>query len=224
MIPIAPAAFARSDLDTNEQVPRRTKAIAPFSEPLGSVVLKELFGSVDGPQRYGSTGFPSVPLSVPTSTSVWSAVTHAGGVGVRLGSNGTPGPRPGTAGVVTVIICAKMCLFETAATVIASGAVPGVLTEPKPKSARSFPAAIATTTPACVTPRTACMSASCPGSSSGPPPEKLITSIPSATADSKAATICADVALLPIGVGVLKTRWLPIQARGAIPERPLTGG
>ena len=44
------------------------------------------------------------------------------------------------------------------------------------------------------------------GSDSGPPPEKLTTSIPSMTVCSNAAAISGDSAMWPIGVGTLKTR------------------
>ena len=91
--------------------------------------------------------------------------------------------------VVTLSDGAKTWLFETAATEIASGAVPGEPTEPRPQSSRSFPAAITGTTPAFATLRTASTRASLRGSTCGPPPEKLITSMPSFTADSNAATI-----------------------------------
>jgi hypothetical protein len=62
------------------------------------------------------------------------------------------------------------------------------------------------TTPAAETFETASTSASLSGSVIGPPPEKLITFIPSRTADSKAATISGVCAVLPIAVGTLKTR------------------
>ena len=48
--------------------------------------------------------------------------------------------------------------------------------------------------------------ASFAGSVCGPPPEKLITSIPSATAASNAAMISGVFATWPIGVGTVKTR------------------
>ena len=95
-------------------------------------------------------------------------------------SAGAPGP-------VTVSSVPKTCRFETAATEIAAGALPGEPTEPRPKSSRSFPAEITGTTPAAATLLSASISASLAGSISGPPPEKLITSMPSFTAASKAA-------------------------------------
>ena len=109
-------------------------------------------------------------------------------------------------GAVTASACAKIWLFVTAATEIASGAVPGDPTDPRPKSSRSLPAAITGTTPADATLWTASTSASFAGSVIGPPPEKLITSIPSATADSKAATISGVLAERPLGVGTVNTR------------------
>ena len=99
-----------------------------------------------------------------------------------------------------------MWLFVTAATAMPAGAVPGDPVEPRPKSSRSFPAAITGTTPAAATFRTVSIIASLTGSVSGPPPEKLITFIPSPTADSNAATISGVFATWPIGVGTVKTR------------------
>ena len=90
---------------------------------------------------------------------------------------------------------------------IAAGAVPGEPTLPSPKSSRSFPAAITGTTPAAATFLTVSISASVAGSLSGPPPEKLITFMPSATADSNAAMISGVSAISPpSGVGTLNTR------------------
>src|SRR5438552_15557900 len=103
--------------------------------------------------------------------------------------------------VVTVTEGPKTWLFETAATEIASGAVPGEPTEPRPQSSRSFPAAITGTTTALATLRTASPSASLIGSTSGPPPEKLHTSIPSVTPHSNTATICGAKASYPLGAG-----------------------
>ena len=97
-------------------------------------------------------------------------------------------------------------VFETAATEIASGAVPGEPAVPMPKSSRSFPAEITGTTPAAATFAIVSIIASFAGSVSEPPPEKLITSMPSATAASNAATISGVFATWPIGVGTLKTR------------------
>ena len=101
---------------------------------------------------------------------------------------------------------ANTCVFDTAATVIASGAVPGEPTVPMPNSSRSLPAEITGTTPAAATLWTTSIIASFAGSVSAPPPEKLITSIPSRTADSNAAAISGVLAMCPIGVGTLKTR------------------
>ena len=100
----------------------------------------------------------------------------------------------------------KTWLFETAATEIASGAVPGEPAVPSPKSSRSLPAEMTGTTPAFTTFVTASYIASLTGSVCGPPPEKLMTSMPSATASSNAFTISGVFATLPIGVGALKTR------------------
>ena len=89
---------------------------------------------------------------------------------------------------------------------IASGATPGEPTVPAPKSSRSLPAAITGTTPAATTFWIVSIIASFAGSVCGPPPEKLITSIPSATAASNAATISGVFATWPTGVGTVKTR------------------
>ena len=77
-----------------------------------------------------------------------------------------------------------------------------------PNISRSLPAEITGTTPAFATFATTCVNGSPSGSLCGPPPEKLITSIPSATADSKAATISGVLALQqpPSGAGRLNTR------------------
>jgi hypothetical protein len=72
---------------------------------------------------------------------------------------------------------------------MASGTEPGEPAVPRPKSSRSFPAAITGTTPASTVLCTASYIASFAGSVCGPPPEKLMTFIPSATAASKACTI-----------------------------------
>ena len=84
--------------------------------------------------------------------------------------------------------------------------MPGEPAVPVPKSSRSLPAEMTGTTPAATTFATVSIIASFTGSVSEPPPEKLITSIPSATADSNAATISGVFATWPIGVGTVKTR------------------
>jgi hypothetical protein len=89
---------------------------------------------------------------------------------------------------------ANTCAFVTAATEMAFCAVPGEPAEPAPKSSPSLPAAITGTTPAAATLFTAGIRTSLTGSASGPPPEKLITSIPSITACSNAAAISGDSA------------------------------
>ena len=101
---------------------------------------------------------------------------------------------------------AKTCVLPTAATEMASGAVPGEPAVPKPNSSRSFPAEMTGTTPAAATFAIVSIIASLAGSVSGPPPEKLITSIPSSTAASKASMISGVLARLPSGVGTVKTR------------------
>ena len=112
----------------------------------------------------------------------------------------------GASPAVTDIVGEKTCVFETAATVIASGDEPGEPMEPVPNWSRSLPAEITGTTPAAVTFRITSIIASFAGSVSAPPPEKLMTSMPSRTANSKAAAISGVLAMWPIGVGTLKTR------------------
>ena len=101
---------------------------------------------------------------------------------------------------------ANTCEFDVAATAIASGATPGEPAVPKPKSSRSLPAAITGTTPASATLWIVSNIASFDGSVCGPPPEKLMTFIPSATAASNACTISGVDASWPSGVGTVKTR------------------
>jgi hypothetical protein len=112
----------------------------------------------------------------------------------------------GASPAVTDIVGEKTCVLETAATVIASGDEPGEPIEPVPNWSRSLPAEITGTTPAAVTFRITSIIASFAGSVSAPPPEKLMTSMPSRTANSKAAAISGVLAMWPIGVGTLKTR------------------
>ena len=206
MSPIAPAALAWSALFTNGQRPRWASAITPSSEWAGSVPLSEARLPV-GPQRWRSTGFPSVPTIEPTSTSVWSAEPQDEGAGIDAAPmNGIPWSTLGAPGAVTSSDAPNTCVFDTAATEIASGAVPGEPAEPLPKSSRSFPAAITGTTPAAATLWIASISASFAGSICGPPPEKLITSMPSSTAASNAAMISGVFATWPSGVGTVNTR------------------
>ena len=76
-----------------------------------------------------------------------------------------------------------------AATVIASGAFAGELIEPYPYWSNWLSAAITGTTPACAAASIAWTTKSRCGEISGSPIERLITFIPSATADSIAAAI-----------------------------------
>ena len=59
-IPVAPACLARPAFETNEHVPRETSAIAPLSELAGSW-FSAPFGSAALPHRWRSTGWPFVP-------------------------------------------------------------------------------------------------------------------------------------------------------------------
>jgi hypothetical protein len=201
---VAPAAFARWAFVRKVQRPRCASAIVPRSEPAGRAGVTA-FGAALGPQRYGSTALPSPPRIDVTSTTVWSRVLQP------AGSFAPPAPWIGTAPrfggpPITVSEGEKTWRFETAATAIASGTVPGEPVVPRPKSSRSLPAAITGTTPAAATLRTVSYIASFAGSVCAPPPEKLMTSIPSTTACSNAATICGVFAMWPSGVGTLNTR------------------
>ena len=85
----------------------------------------------------------------------------------------------------------------TAPTVIASSALPGEESDPRPKSSKSLPAATTGTTPAAAAPSSARATRSRDGSISGSPSERLITSMPSPTAASIAATISGALPLSP---------------------------
>ena len=224
-----PPAPARPSRRTCRSRARRARSRRSASRPEAS--LGGSFGSPDGPQRWRSTGLPSVPMIVPTSTSVWSVVAHARR---RRGSSDCERARAGGRGRAgardAVSAGAKTCEFETAATRIASGAVPGEPTLPRPKSSRSLPAEITGTTPAAATLSTRLDQRVVRGIGLGPPPEKLITSMPSATASSKAATISGVYALLPTGVGHVEDAVVPeprarrdageVLHRGVVAGRP----
>ena len=204
--PIAPATCARAAFETNVHVPREASAIDPRSDPGGSVPGPP-FGLSGGPQSLRSTGAPFVPTIVPTSTSAWSTIAQPCGVSLPpAGWNGSRRTLAGAPAATTRNAGEKTCVFEVAATEIPSGAVPGEPAVPRPNSSRSFPAEMTETTPAAATLAITSFIASVRGSVSAPPPEKLITSIPSATAASKAATISGVLATLPTGVGTVKTR------------------
>ncbi len=190
-IPVAPAALARAAFASYGQPPRLTRAIAPRRDPAGSVP---------------SQSWRLAPATVPTSTSRWFAEIHDGGM-LSEGENGI-GPTP--PGATTVIAGPKTCAFATAPTLIASGAVAGEPAVPSPKKSRSLPAEMTGTTPARTMFVTAGMRTSVRGSACGPPPEKLMMSIPSRTAASNAATISGLFAEQQppsgAGAGTLKTR------------------
>ena len=189
------------------QPPRVTRAMLPFSEPCGSVVERGSLGLPEVAQRSRLTGFPSAPTTLPTSTTRWSFVSHDAGTPDEPGTK-TICLSSGLLGATTVRTPLKTWAFVVAPTLIASGAVPGEPTVPRPKKSRSFPAEMTGTTPAFATLATASIKASRRGSVWGPPPEKLMTSIPSCTAASKAATISGVLPEQqpPRGFGVLKTR------------------
>ena len=97
---------------------------------------------------------------------------------------------------------APLRVVETAPTVIASGAEPGEPIEPRPKSPKSLPAATTETTPALAAAASAWTTMSRDGSISGSPSDMLITSIPSATAASIAATSSGELPSRPTSASV----------------------
>ena len=130
--PTAPAAFARAAFDASVQTPRWARATVPVSEPAGSVPAPVSTLALP-PQSLRSTGLPSVPTIEPTSTSVWSLEPQAGGAFcVRAPEKGIPCSEAGAPAVTTSSAVPKTWSFESAATEIASGAVPGEPTEPRP--------------------------------------------------------------------------------------------
>ena len=204
-IPTAPPYSARISFETSAHPPRKTSAIVPLSDERGRVV-SSAFGCWT-PQSCGSTGRPSVPVTEPTSTTVWSRVCQP--LNAAAGNtvlNGTSCSVEGARESWTVIDGPKTWTFDEAATVIASGAEPGESMLPRPKSSRELPAAMTGTTPAATTFCSVSTIASFAGSVCVPPPEKLMTSMPSRTADSNAATISGVFAVNPARVGTLKTR------------------
>ena len=90
----------------------------------------------------------------------------------------------------------------TAPTVIASGVAPGEPTEPRPNSSKSLPADTTGTTPARAAAPSAFTTMSRDGSISGSPSDMLITSIPSATAASIAATSSGELPSRPTSASV----------------------
>ena len=130
-------------------------------------------------------------MIVVTSISVrcWSlaGASNAAAIGIVWSDTGASAATTWSGG-------AKTCVFETAATEIASSATPGEPTVPNPNSSRSFPAEMTGRTPARATFPTASRIGSAAGSLIAPPPEKLITSIPSCTAASNASMISAAFA------------------------------
>ena len=151
MIPIAPAAFARYAFEANVQKPRETSAIEPLE------------------RAGGQRARPAFEVRRRAAeVAVDGLAVGAGDRRRRRRASGRSRPRrrrvgrrrsverdllaaAGAPATVTVSAGAKTCVFETAATVIASGAVPGEPTEPSPKSSRSLPAEITGTTPAAAT-------------------------------------------------------------------------
>ena len=84
-----------------------------------------------------------------------------------------------------------------APTVIASAALPGEPTDPRPNSSKSLPAATTGTTPAAAAASSASATGSREDSISGSPIDRLMTSMPSATAASIAATISGALPFRP---------------------------
>jgi hypothetical protein len=95
-----------------------------------------------------------------------------------------------------------------APTVIAFAALPGEDSDPRPNSSKSLPAATTGTTPAAAAASSARATRSRDGSISGSPSERLMTSMPSATAASIAATISGALPLSPTFASVGTVRAL----------------
>jgi hypothetical protein len=93
-----------------------------------------------------------------------------------------------------------------APTAIARAALPGELIEPSPSSAPEFPAEATGTTPAAAAAFSASARTSRLGSISCSPRDKLITSMPSATAASTARAISGALPLRPTVEGTVITR------------------
>src|SRR5262245_59499174 len=191
-MPTAPASRALAAFASYWQPPRETRAIAPRNDAPGRLPSQR-------------SRLPPLPEMAPTSTSLWFAVTHEGGM-LSVATNGI---RPiATDGETTVNEFPKTCALVVEPTLIASGAVAGDPAVPRPKESRSFPAEMTGMTPERTTLATVGMRASVRGSACGPPPEKLMMSIPSATAASNAETISGVVPEQqpPSGSGTLNTR------------------
>src|SRR5215210_2483398 len=97
---------------------------------------------------------------------------------------------------------------DVAPTVIADGAEPGDETEPSPNAPKSFPAETTGTTPALAAPSSARTTRSRAGGISGSPIDRLMTSMPSATAASIPAAISGEFPSRPTfdAVGMVSTR------------------
>ena len=153
------------------QRPRVTSAIAPVSEP-GGRLLVGAFGSSPEAHSWRSTGRPSRPTIVPMSTTSvarprrrakhppagtklnWRPASDSAGRDVRVGQGRDRDRIRGDAGAPA---------------------------DPMPNSSRSLPAEMAGTTPAAATLETASTKRVVGGIDIGPPPEKLITFMPSRT-------------------------------------------
>ena len=97
-------------------------------------------------------------------------------------------------------------LSVDAATVIASGALPGEPTVPRPPSSNSLPAAMTGTTPAAAASSIALTTTSRCSWISGSPSERLMTFIPSRTAASMPAAISGALPSSPkFSVGMVST-------------------
>ena len=165
---------------TNAQSPRETSAIAPREraggQRRGARRSRLPGGAAEVPRRPAGRRRRRSSRRRRAPGRSWPKPPAPGGAaatkGTRVSAAGAPAAVTASAG-------AKTWVFESAATEIASGAVPGEPVEPSPYSSRSLPAEMTGTTPAAATLRTASTSASLAGSVCGPPPEKLITSMPS---------------------------------------------
>ncbi|MEZ5101894.1 MAG: hypothetical protein R3C15_19265 [Thermoleophilia bacterium] len=185
----APSAAALRALRASPQPPGAASTMPSTRAACGA---EQSAGSVPG----GAT------TSTPAITSRSNAPSETASSPIRRRSGrGPPGAAtwPATPTVRSLV---------AAATVIARAAEPGEETDPLPLASNSFPAATTGTTPRAAALSSAIATRSRPGPTSGSPIDRLITSIPSATAASIAARISGEFPSRPTpeSVGTVSAR------------------
>ena len=205
------AAAGLREIEVGSFVPARllpqladTGGLVTFAKTLPGLFASVLIPNLRGAERALEIGadLMLVPLSA-------AQVPSRGGTDERIDTPGavTSGLNWSPTGVGPLDEkYAIRSLLLAAAAVIAAEAVPGEPIEPRPTESNSFPAATVVTTPALAAPAIACTTRSRLGSMPGSPTERLITSIPSATAASTAAAISGLLPSIPnSGVGAVNT-------------------